>query len=202
MGSAAPRLTDPAEGAAPRTSWPRALVERALALVAADFRRPTGPVIVAAVPAVAAVLARSTEAGPLSPALAGILGFLATAPIAVIRRFPGPAIGVVLTASAVFVIFGRLSWSAAAVAGWLFAVAACPVVLRPRHAVLAVAATEVAVLLGTLDLRRNATPWDATAAEALAAIAAPGAAALPRPRPPSPPPHARLAQPPPVSDHR
>ena len=157
MGSAAPRLTDPAEGAAPRTSWLGALVERALALVAADFRRPTGPVIVAAVLAVAAVVARSTEAGPLSPALAGILGFLATAPIAVIRRFPGPAIGVVLTASAVFVIFGRLSWSAAAVAGWLFAVAACPVVLRSRHAVLAVAATEVAVLLGTLDLRRNAT---------------------------------------------
>jgi hypothetical protein len=158
MGSAAPRLTDPAEGAAPGTSWPGSLVEGGLALLAADFRRPTGPVIVAAALAVAAVLARNRQAGPFDPAVAGFLGLMATAPIAVIRRFPGPAIGVVLTASAVFVIFGRLSWSAAAVAGWLFALAACPVVLRRRHAVLAVTATEIAVLLATLNLRSNANP--------------------------------------------
>jgi len=182
MGSAAPRLTDPAGGAAPRASWPGALVARALALLAADFRRPTGPVAVAAVLALAAVLARTTQAGPFSPALAGGLGFLATAPIAVIRRFPGSAIGVVLAASAMFVIFGRLSWSAAAVAGWLIALAACPVVLRRRPAILAVAATEVAVLLATRELHRNATPWDATAAEALAVIAAWGAGELLRAR--------------------
>jgi signal transduction histidine kinase len=168
--------------AAPRTSWPGALVERALAFVAADFRRPTGPVFVASVLALAAVAARSAQAGPLDGSLAAFLGFLATAPIAVIRRFPGPAIGVVLAGSSVFVIFARLSWSIAAVAGWLFALAACPVLLRPRHAVLALAAMEAAVVGATLNLRENATPWDATAAEALAVIAAWGAGELLRAR--------------------
>ncbi len=85
--------------AAPRTSWPGALVERALAFVAADFRRPTGPVFVASVLALAAVASRSDQAGPLDGSLAALLGFLATAPIVIIRRFPGPAISVVLAAS-------------------------------------------------------------------------------------------------------
>jgi signal transduction histidine kinase len=168
--------------AAPRTSWPGALVERALAFIAADFRRPVGPVFAAAVLAVAAVAARSTQAGPLDGSVAALLGFLATAPIAVIRQFPGPVIGLVLAASSVFVIFARLSWSVAAVAGWLFAVAACPVLLRRRTAILAVAAMEVAVILGVLNLRANATPWDATAAEALAVIVAWGAGELLRAR--------------------
>jgi len=168
--------------ATPRTSWPGALVERALAFIAADFRRPTGPVFAAAVLAVAAVAARSTQAGPLDGSLAALLGFLATAPIAIMRRFPGPAIGLVLAASSVFVVFARLSWSAAAVAGWLFSVAACPVLLRRRQAILALAAMEVVVLLGTLNLRANATPWDATAAEALAVIVAWGAGELLRAR--------------------
>jgi signal transduction histidine kinase len=168
--------------AAPRTSWPGALVERALAFIAADFRRPVGPVFAAALLAVAAVAARSTQAGPLDGSVAALLGFLATAPIAVIRRFPGPVIGLVLAASSVFVIVARLSWSIAAVAGWLFTVAACPVLLRRRQAILAVAAMEAAVILGTLNLRANATPWDATAAEALAVIVAWGAGELLRAR--------------------
>ena len=168
--------------AAPRTSWPGALVERALAFVAADFRRPTGPVFVASVLALAAVAARSDQAGPLDGSLAALLGFLATAPIAIIRRFPGPAIGVVLAASSVFVVFARLSWSIAAVVGWLFALAACPVLLRPRLAILALVAAEAAVVLATLNQRENATPWDATAAEALAVLAAWGAGELLRAR--------------------
>jgi signal transduction histidine kinase len=168
--------------AAPRTSWPGALVERALAFVAADFRRPTGPVFVAGVLAVAAVASRSDQAGPLDGSLAALLGFLATAPIAVIRRFPGPAIGVVLAASSVFVIFARLSWSIAAVVGWLFALAACPVLLRFKWAVVAIAVMEAAVVLGTFNFRENATPWDATAAEALAVVAAWGAGELLRAR--------------------
>jgi hypothetical protein len=168
--------------AAPRTSWPGALVERALAFFAADFRRPTGPVFVATVLAIAAVASRSAQAGPLDGSIAAFLGLAATAPIAVIRRFPGPAIGVILAASAVFVIFARLSWSIAGVVGWLFALAACPVLLRPRRAVLALAATEVAVVLGTFNFRHNATPWDASAAEGLAVLAAWGAGELLRAR--------------------
>jgi signal transduction histidine kinase len=168
--------------AAPRASWPGALVERALAFFAADFRRPTGPAFVATVLAIVAVASRSAQAGPLDGSIAAFLGLAATAPIAVIRRFPGPAIGVILAASAVFVIFARLSWSIAGVVGWLFALAACPVLLRPRRAVLALAATEVAVVLGTFNFRDNATPWDASAAEGLAVLAAWGAGELLRAR--------------------
>src|SRR5258707_15538548 len=89
--------------------------------------------------------------------------------------FPRPAVAAVLTANAVFVVFGRLSWSVAAVTGWLIALAACPLVLPRRAAVLAVAPTEGAVLLGMADLRRNLTPSDAPAAEALAVSAPWGA---------------------------
>lgn len=165
-----------------RASWPGALVERALALVAADYRRPVGPVLLAGVLAAAAALGSGRAAGPLHPATALLLGLLATAPLAVIRRYPGPAIGIVLTASAMFVMFGRLSWSAAAVAGWLIAVAACPLMLGRRPAIVAIMLTEVAVLLGTAGLLGNATPWDATAAEALAVLAAWGAGELLRAR--------------------
>ena len=116
------------------------------------------------------------------PRLAIILGLLATVPIVIIRRFPAFAIAVMLTAGAVFVMFGRLSWSAGAVAGWLIALAACPVLLSRRRAVTAVVLTEGAVLLATLGLAGNATPWDATIAEALAVIAAWGAGELLRAR--------------------
>ena len=184
-GSALPRLTAPPGRPAHHTSWPGSLMERALALLAADYRRPTGPVAVAGVLAVAATAGRHT-AGPFSPGLAIGLGLLATAPIAVLRRFPAAAIAVVLAASAAFVIFGRMSWSIAAVAGWLIALAACPVMLRRGQAVAAVTATEAAVLLGALAAAGNTpgstTPWDASAAEALAVIAAWGAGELVRAR--------------------
>lgn len=173
MGAVWDRLSALPDGKASRTSWPGSLVERALALLAADFRRPAGPFMLAAVLSVGAVLEGGRAAQPVvPPELAIILGILATAPIAAIRRFPGPAIGVVLAASAVFVVVGRLSWSVAAMIGWLVALAACPVLLPRRRAVQAVAATEVAVLLALLGLAGSDTPWDATAAEALAVIAA------------------------------
>jgi len=179
--SASPHIGIPAaRNAAARASWPGALVERALALLAADYRRPTGPILVAAALGLAA-LGRSAQTGPLAPMAAIMLGLLSTMPIAVIRRFPAAAITVVLTSSAVFVIFGRLSWSPAAVAGWLIALAACPVMLPRRRAVQAMVATEAAVLLGTLGLGGN-TPWDATAAEALAVVAAWGAGEMLRAR--------------------
>lgn len=171
-----------ARSAASRASWPGALVERALTLVATDYRRPIGPVVLAGVLAVAAGLESGKSAGPIRPDVALLLGLLATAPLAVIRRYPGPAIGIVLTASAGFVVFGRLSWSVAAVAGWLVALAACPVMLPRRAAILAIGLTEVAVLLGVAGLHGNATPWDATAAEALAVLAAWGAGEMLRAR--------------------
>ena len=147
-------------------------MERALALVAADYRRPVGPIAIAAALAAATAAESGKAAGPLSPSAALLLGLLGTAPIAMIRRFPAPAVGAVLAANAGFVVFGRLSWSVAALTGWLIALAACPLVLPRRAAVLALALTECAVLLGVADLWRNVTPWDASAAEALAVMVA------------------------------
>jgi signal transduction histidine kinase len=157
-------------------------MERAVSAVAADYRRPAGPVVTAAVLAVAAGLESARAAGPLRPHAALLLGLLATAPIALIRKYPALAIGIVLAASAAFVMLGRLSWSVAAVAGWLLALAACPLLLGRRQAVLALALTQFAVLLGTAKLHGNVTPWDATAAEFLAVLAAWGAGEMLRAR--------------------
>ena len=156
-------------------SWPGKLVERGLALAAADYRRPAGPIVTATVLAVWAALASGRAAGPLAPSTATLLGVAGTAPLAVIRRFPAAAVSVVLAANAVFIVYGRLSWSVAAVIGWLITLAACPLVLGRRLAIVALALTEAAALLGTAGLGRNISPWDASIAEALAALAAWGA---------------------------
>jgi signal transduction histidine kinase len=163
-------------------SWPGAVMERAVGMLAADYRRPLGPVVIAAVLTAAAVLESARAAGPFSPTVALVFGVLATAPIAVIRRFPFVAISLVLTANAAFVVLARLSWSVAAVAGWLLTLAACPVVWPRGRAAIAIALTEVAVLLGVTGLNGNVTPWDATAAEALAVLAAWGAGEMVRAR--------------------
>src|SRR5712691_1368092 len=165
-----------------RASWPGAVMERVFGMLAADYRRPLGPVVIAAVLTTAAVLESNRSVGPFSPVTALVFGVLATAPIAVIRRYPFIAISGVLTANAAFVVAGRLSWSVAAVAGWLLTLAACPVVWRRRRAVAAIALTEVAVLLGVTGLNGNVTPWDAAAAEALAVLAAWGAGEMVRAR--------------------
>jgi signal transduction histidine kinase len=163
-------------------SWPGAVMERLFGMLAADYRRPLGPVIIAAVLTAAAVLESGRSDAPFSPAVALVFGVLATAPIAVIRRYPFIAISLVLTANAAFVVLARLSWSVAAVAGWLLTLAACPVVWPRWRAAIAVALTEIAVLLGVTGLNGNVTPWDATAAEALAVLAAWGAGEMVRAR--------------------
>lgn len=157
-------------------SWPGKLVERALGLVVADYRRPVGPVKTAVLLAFwAAIFAAGRNTGPLPPAAAVLLGVAGTAPLAVIRRFPVTAVTVVLAANAGFIMFGRLSWSPLAVAGWLITLAFCPLVLGRRPAVVALLLTEAAVLLGAVGLAGNISPWDACAAEALAALTAWGA---------------------------
>jgi signal transduction histidine kinase len=164
----------PAQAAA-RTSWQGSLVERALRALAADYRRPTGPIVIAAALAVISVLTATALRPPISPGAATMLALAATVPIAVIRRFPAAAIGIILTASAVFLLAGRMSWPVSAMAGWLIALAACPLMLSRRAAIRAFALTEVVVLLAALPVMPSTTPWDATLAEALAVIAAWGA---------------------------
>ncbi len=157
-------------------------MERVVGFIAVDYRRPVGPVVMAAVLATAAGFRAGQSGGPFVPAVALALGLLGTAPIALIRRYPAAAIGLVLTANAAFVLLGRLSWSVAAVIGWLFALAASPVLLPRRTAITALAMTELTVLLAVVGLNGNVTPWDATAAEALAVLAAYGAGEMVRAR--------------------
>lgn len=158
-------------------------MERALGLLAADYRRPTGPVIVAAVLTAATVLSTLKHNPPLPSPAAIPLGVLATAPLAVGRRLPGTAIGVVLLANAAFLMFGRLSWPVAGVAAWLIALGACPAMLSRWRAVMAVALTEAAVLAAVfVPGSVSVTPWDATIAEALAVLAAWGAGEMLRSR--------------------
>jgi hypothetical protein len=59
----------------------------------------------------------------LPPRALPLVALLATAPLALIRRFPATSIGLVLSASALFMIFGRLIWPVPAIAGWLMALA-------------------------------------------------------------------------------
>jgi signal transduction histidine kinase len=156
-------------------SWLGKLVERALGLVAADYRRPGGPIAIAAVLAVWAMSAAGRNAGPIAPGPAVLLGVAGTAPLAVIRRFPAVAVPIVLAANAVIIMYGRMSWSVPGVVAWLITLAACPLVLGRRPAVVALVLTEIAVLFGTAGLGQNFSPWDASIAEALAALAAWGA---------------------------
>lgn len=111
------------------------------------------------------------------------LAVLATAPLAVGRRFPGVAIGVVLLANGAFLLSGRLSWPLGCVAAWLIALGACPVMLPRARAVTALALTELAVLAAVfVPASVNETPWDATLAEAAAAVVAWGAGEMLRSR--------------------
>jgi len=174
-------VNEPADGQA-RTSWPGSMMERVVGFIAADYQRPIGPVAMALVLTTAAVLESHRSGGPFAPGLALTLGLLGTAPIAVIRRFPTAAISTLLAANAAFVLFGRLSWSVAAVIGWLSALVAAPILLPRRRAAIAVGLTEVAVLLGVAGLHGNSTPWDATAAEGLAVLAAWGSGEMVRAR--------------------
>ena len=167
------------QAAASRTSWPGAVVERVLSALAADFRRPTGPIVIAVILVIATLFTRGSHPGVLA---ALPVALLATAPIAVIRRFPATSIGVILGASAVFLYFGRLSWPLPAIAGWLIALVACPVLLSKRAAIWAFLGTEVIVLLAAQPFAPSHTPWDATLAEALAVVAAWGAGEMLRSR--------------------
>jgi signal transduction histidine kinase len=154
-------------------------VDRALRALARDYRRPTGPIAIAAVLAAAALLTVTSH--EVQPVVV-LLALLATVPIAVIRRYPATAIGLVLGASAAFVIFARLSWPVTAIVGWLIALAACPLMLSRKAAIRAFVLTEVAVLVAASGSAPAQTPWDATIAEALAVIAAWGAGELLRSR--------------------
>jgi signal transduction histidine kinase len=173
--SASRRVPGQAASATSRTSWQGSLVERAIRALADDYRRPAGPLVIAAILAISAMFTATAYRPQLNPSVATSVALLAIVPLAVIRRFPATAIGTVLAASSVFLLAGRLAWPVPAMAGWLIALAACPVMLSRKAAIRAFALSEAVVLLAALPVMPSATPWDATVAEALAVIAAWGA---------------------------
>ena len=155
-------------------------MDRALRALANDYRRPTGPIVIAIVLTVAALMTVASR--DYERPVAALLALLATVPIAVIRRYPATAIGLVLSTSAAFVIALRLYWPVPAIASWLIALAAAPLMLSRKAAIRAFALTEGAVVVAASAAAPSHTPWDATIAEALAVIAAWGAGEMIRSR--------------------
>ena len=97
----------------------------------------------------------------------------ATLPLTVVRIAPLFSLVATVGASSVFIVGARLAWPAAAIFAWLISLALSPLLLRRRHAVALLAAAESAVIAAVfVPPRVNATPWDATIAEGVAALAA------------------------------
>jgi hypothetical protein len=101
------------------------------------------------------------------------LALLATAPLALIRWKPAASLSVVLTANAGFLLFGRLSWPAAAMVAWVIALVACPVLLSRVWAWVAFVAMQAEVA-GAVVMPAwiNETPWDASVGQELAVTCA------------------------------
>lgn len=101
------------------------------------------------------------------------LAVTSTAPLLLARAFPAFGLGLPVLSGAVFITVARLGWPGTAIVAWLLALALCPLYLSRRDAVAALmsAGASVAAALFVPD-RINATPWDATVAELLAAMGA------------------------------
>lgn len=120
--------------------------------------------------------------GPVPP-LTLTFAVAATAPLLVARRWPLPALGLVVVVDAIFVVWGRLPWPPTAVLAWLLAIAASPLLLRRPHAFAMLVVTEAAVLAAVfVPASLNPRPWDAPITEALAVLLAWGGADVLRSR--------------------
>ena len=109
----------------------------------------------------------------LNPHLAVALALASTAPLLLLRLLPILALALPVLSGAVFITTARLEWPSASIACWLAALALCPLHLRRPHALGGLAFAEASVAAALfVPPRINATPWDATVAELLAAAAA------------------------------
>lgn len=167
------RGDDAAQAAAVGMAWPGRAVAGALA-VGRSLGDRRGAQLAAAALVTALAVASSLQRHPtVDVRVAVMAAFTATAPLAVVRRHPAPALVVMLGAQAGMLLFGRLSWTAVLVFAWLFTLALCPLLLSRAAAVGAVVAMEVVIAIGAFTpAGQNSTPWDATAAEAAVAVAA------------------------------
>jgi signal transduction histidine kinase len=156
-------------------AWPGALVEGTVSRVRQldldRYRRLVWPVLV--VGGVALGLSFSRVHGRFDLWLALSLAFLSTAPMLLLRRRPALVLSIVVCANLVYVVIARLSWPLTGVVSWLVAMAASPLLLRRGQAVTLLVVSEIAIVAAVfVPASVNATPWDASIAEALAAFVA------------------------------
>jgi signal transduction histidine kinase len=109
----------------------------------------------------------------LSTTVATTLALAATLPLTLVRIAPRSALAALVAANSVFIVGARLAWPATAIFAWLIALALSPLRLPRRQAVALLIAAEAAVITAVfVPDRINATPWDATIAEGVAALTA------------------------------
>ncbi|MEO8889871.1 MAG: histidine kinase [Jatrophihabitantaceae bacterium] len=167
-------LVRSAPAAAEEMAWPGLLIEQMVAPLTklAGRWRGLGPAAVLALAALALASARLHHGHvPVGLAVAGAL--VATVPLLAVRRWPLAGLGLVVLANGGYVAAARLSWPLTAVIAWLVATALAPMLLRRGPAVALLIVSELAVVVAVfVPATVNATPWDATLAEALALLVA------------------------------
>ncbi|HEV2372207.1 MAG TPA: histidine kinase [Streptosporangiaceae bacterium] len=176
MSGPLPAKTRPSPGhdAGPvATAWPGSVLERVAVFLIAELRRPAGPAMYVAFLAAGSVVLALRPGGMVSMWVLVPLAVVATAPLAVARRFPACSLGLVLAANACYLLFPQLRWPATAGIAGLLALGLCPNLL-PRWPAVAVAIVSEVVVLCAAVLPRsvNGRPWDAAVSEALAVVAA------------------------------
>ena len=148
-------------------------IARKLAAALRLARRPDVQLVGALLLAVFAARFSLRHTAGLNENVAVFLALAATLPLTLTRVAPLPSLATTITASSVFIIGARLAWPAAAILAWLISLALSPPLLRGRQAVTLLVAAETAVIAALfVPARINATPWDATVAEGVAALAA------------------------------
>ncbi len=157
-------------------AWPGRAVANLLAAGHQLGRRRAGRLAALTGITVLAVLFGVQHHPTVDVRVAVLAAVAATAPFAGLRRYPAPALAVMLSAQAGMLLFGRLSWTPVLVLAWLATLALCPLLLPRAAAFGALIAMEVIVAAGAFaPAGQNSTPWDATAAEAAVAVVAWGA---------------------------
>ncbi len=155
-------------------AWPGSVIDRTLAPLGrlAGHWRGLWPAAVVALAALAVASAR-VHHGRVPSVLAVVGALVATAPLMAVRRWPFAALGLVVLANGAYVAAARLSWPLTGVIAWLIATALAPMMLRRGAAVGMLLVSELAVVVAAfMPASVNATPWDATIAEALAVLVA------------------------------
>lgn len=154
-------------------AWPGTAVGAALAFGRRISDRRAARLAAAAGVTMLAVLSGLQHHPTVDVRLAVVAAFAATAPLAAVRSYPGPALAIMLAAQSGLLLFGRLSWTAILVLAWLFTLALCPLLLPRAEAVCAAVAMEIVIVVSAFSpAGENATPWDATAAEVAVAVIA------------------------------